>query len=100
MLLDNEMLDSSMLIKGLMNNIISLPAATEELIWGNRDCVLGSVVHDIGMSMLIRAGVEMLTWRENSVREISPGLERWTEQALPLNNSLFDAVWLNISAGQ
>lgn len=52
-LLDNEMLDSSTLIKGLMNNMISLAAATEELVWGNRDCVLGNVVHEIGTSVLI-----------------------------------------------
>lgn len=33
--------------------MISLPAATEELFWGNSDCVLGHAVHEIGMSMLI-----------------------------------------------
>lgn len=33
--------------------MISLPAATEELVWGNSDCVLGHAVHEIGMSMLI-----------------------------------------------
>lgn len=53
MLLDNEMLDSSLLIKGLMDNMIPLTAATEELVQGNRDCVLGHVVHEIGMSVLI-----------------------------------------------
>lgn len=52
-LLDNEMLDSSTLIKALMNNMISLPAATEGLVWGNRDCVLGNAVHGVGTSVLI-----------------------------------------------
>lgn len=33
--------------------MIPLPAATEELVRGNRDSVLGHVGHEIGMSVLI-----------------------------------------------